>query len=96
MFKMKNSFLNSAKLSAPSSEIPLISRVMMTWPRAKRSISTQHLKWSRSTWVAWLVKHLTSAQHMTSQLVSPHTGLSAVSTDSALDLLSPSLSPLPY
>ena len=47
------------------------------------------------TWVAQLVKHLSSAQVMISVCeLKPHIGLSAVSMEPALDPLSPSLSVL--
>ena len=50
----------------------------------------------RGTWVAQSVKHLTSVQVMISQFeFQPHIRLSAVSTESSLDPLSPSLSAPP-
>lgn len=48
-FKMKNVLLKSAELGALHREIPLIFRVMMTRPRAKQSISIQHVKWGKAT-----------------------------------------------
>lgn len=48
-FKVKNSFLKSAKLGAINSEIPLTSSVMRSWPGANHSfISTQHVKWGKA------------------------------------------------
>ena len=48
-FKVKNSFLKSAKLDATKSKIPLTSSMMRTRPRANhRVISAQHVKWLKT------------------------------------------------